>query len=535
MASGKERSSGHYLRGPQHAAQDVPQVRPLSAVPDSSVPDLIRAHHPRDGESAQGRTPDRSLQPQPVSRPCPGVHGRAAAHAVDGQKAALRLPLPQVLRVHRVLPRRPRGRGPGWVTGGPRLSGGGLGARDLPGGYPSRLRLGAGGQERGRNARGAQRRPRPARLRCETARSRRPPERREARDLCRRAEEGGPVLTRRPSLPGGGRRNPARYLRPARGAHPADDETVSRLPGLPVVAVVGAPNVGKSSLVNRILRGRGAVVSDQPGTTRDRAYNRAEWAGHEFTLVDTGGMEPRAKVGLETLVTIQAKVAVEEADVILHLTDSRLGVTEADAAIARELRRLSIVGRPNVGKSTLLNRLLGADRAVVSEVAGTTTDAVADTIEVEVNGETERYLVMDTAGLSRGARRASGVPYYSSLRTSEAIRRSDVSLLLVDAVQGLVGEDLRIAREIEEAGGSCGVVVNKRDLVSAERLREIEDAVFARLTDLKPKTIHISALTGAGVEEVLPFVARIGRAYRLRVPTHEVAEFVNDLVDRSAP
>jgi GTP-binding protein len=369
---------------------------------------------------------------------------------------------------------------------------------------------------------------------------------------------------------------------------------------LPVVAVVGAPNVGKSSLVNRILRRRGAVVSDQPGTTRDRAYNRAEWAGHEFTLVDTGGMEPRAKVGLEILVTIQAKVAVEEADVILHLTDSRLGVTEADAAIARELRRssgktvlavnkldnpaddterhsfyslgegepypisavhglgvgdlldavvvllpetepdeedelprLSIVGRPNVGKSTLLNRLLGADRAVVSEVAGTTTDAVADVVEVE--DEKERYLVMDTAGVSRGARRASGVPYYSSLRTSEAIRRSDVSMLLVDAVEGLVGEDLRIAREIEEAGGSCGVVVNKRDLVSAERLREIEDAVFARLTDLKPRSIHISALTGAGVDAVLPFAVRIGRAYRLRVPTHEVAEFVNELVGKSAP
>ena len=219
---------------------------------------------------------------------------------------------------------------------------------------------------------------------------------------------------------------------------------------LPVVAVVGAPNVGKSSLVNRIMRRRGAVVSERPGTTRDRAYNRAEWAGREFTLVDTGGMEPRAKVGLEALVTLQA-VAVEEADVVLHLTDARLGPTEADAVIAAELRRargkavlavnkldnpaddterhrfyslgegepyaisavhglgvgdlldvvvsllpesepedeeeppaLAIVGRPNVGKSTLLNRLLGTDRAVVSEKAGTTTDAVAAEIALEV-------------------------------------------------------------------------------------------------------------------------------------------------------
>ena len=371
---------------------------------------------------------------------------------------------------------------------------------------------------------------------------------------------------------------------------------------LPVVAVVGAPNVGKSSLVNRIMRRRGAVVSERPGTTRDRAYNRTEWAGREFTLVDTGGMEPRAKVGLEALVTLQARVAVEEADVVLHLTDARLGPTEADAVIARELRRargkavlavnkldnpaddterhsfyslgegepyaisavhglgvgdlldvvvsllpesepeseeeppaLAIVGRPNVGKSTLLNRLLGTDRAVVSEKAGTTTDAVAAEIALEAEGETERYLLLDTAGVSKGARRAHGVPYYSSLRTSEAIRRSDVSLLLVDATDGIVAGDLRIAREIEEAGSSCGVVVNKRDLVPPQRLREIEGVVTARLTDLKPQAVHISALTGAGVDEVLPFAARVARAYRQQIPTHEVAEFVSDVVGRSAP
>jgi GTP-binding protein len=360
--------------------------------------------------------------------------------------------------------------------------------------------------------------------------------------------------------------------------------------------------VGKSSLVNRIMRRRGAVVSERPGTTRDRAYNRAEWAGREFTLVDTGGMEPRAKVGLEALVTLQARVAVEEADVVLHLTDARLGVTEADAVIARELRRaqghavlavnkldnpaddterhgfyslgegephaisalhglgvgdlldvvvsmlppsdqdaeeelsrLAIVGRPNVGKSTLLNRLLGTDRAVVSETAGTTTDAVAAEIALEVEGETERYLLLDTAGVTKGARRARGVPYYSSLRTSEAIRRSDVSLLLLDATDGIVAGDLRIAREIEDAGSSCGVVVNKRDLVPPDLLREIEGLISARLTDLKPQAVRVSALTGAGVDQVLPLAARVGRAYRLRVPTHEVAEFVGDTVARSTP
>ena len=366
----------------------------------------------------------------------------------------------------------------------------------------------------------------------------------------------------------------------------------------PVVAIVGAPNVGKSSLVNRILRRRGAVVSEEPGTTRDRGYSRAEWAGREFVLVDTGGMKPEARVGLEALVTLQARVAVEEADVVVHLADARVGPTEPDAAIARELRRrakvvlavnkldnpvddterfrfyslgegephaisalhgigvgdlldvvvsllpesgpteddglprLAIVGRPNVGKSTLLNRLLGSERAVVSEVAGTTTDAVVGEVEVEAG---ERYLLLDTAGMSKNAKRARGVPYYSSLRTAEAIRRSDVSLLLVDAVEGLVGGDMRIARQIEEAGSSCGVLINKRDLVSAERLRQIGEKVAARMTDLKPRAISVSALTGAEVEKVLPLASTIYRAYHLRIPTHEVAEFMGELVGRSAP
>jgi GTP-binding protein len=199
------------------------------------------------------------------------------------------------------------------------------------------------------------------------------------------------------------------------------------------------------------------------------------------------------------------------------------------------LPRLAIVGRPNVGKSTLLNRLLGAERAVVSEEAGTTTDAVAGEVEVEVNGEPVRFLVLDTAGVSRTAKRASGVPYYSSLRTAEAIRRSEVSLLLVDAVDGLVAGDLAIARQIEEAGSSCGVLINKRDLLPRERIREIEGQLFARMTDLKPPALSISALAGEGVDQVLPLAARLHRAYNLRIQTHEVAEFINEVVARTAP
>ena len=214
-----------------------------------------------------------------------------------------------------------------------------------------------------------------------------------------------------------------------------------------------------------------------------------------------------------------------------------LRIPESEPAEEDGLPRLAIVGRPNVGKSTLLNRLLGSERAVVSEVAGTTTDAVAGEVEVEVgvDGEAKRYLVLDTAGVGRGARKASGVPYYSSLRTAEAIRRSQVSMLLVDAVDGLVAGDLRVARQIEEAGSSCGVLINKRDLVLQERIREIEGQLLARMTDLKPPVVPISALTGAGVGEVLPLAARLHRAYNLRIPTHEVAEFLGELVGRTAP
>lgn len=371
---------------------------------------------------------------------------------------------------------------------------------------------------------------------------------------------------------------------------------------MPVVAVVGAPNVGKSSFVNRVIGRRSAVVADEPGTTRDRSYNEAEWAGREFVLVDTGGMEPAAKVGLQALVTMQAKVAVEEADVILHMADARTGPTEADSAIARELRkspakvvlavnkmdnpadeseryafyalgegephpisashgigvgdlldeitsllpeveveeespfpRVAIIGRPNVGKSTLLNRLIGSERSVVSDVAGTTTDAVESEIEVEVDGETERFLLLDTAGVNRSAKRSSGVPYYSSLRTQEAIRRADVSLLMVDARDGLVSGDLQLARQIEDSGRACGVVLNKTDLVAPEEVREIEEKIAYRMTDLKPRFVSISALSGRNVEEVMPFAAGIHRAYGVRVGTHELAEFVNRLVERSAP
>lgn len=144
-------------------------------------------------------------------------------------------------------------------------------------------------------------------------------------------------------------------------------------------------------------------------------------------------------------------------------------------------------------------------------------------------------MLLDTAGVSRSARRADGVPFYSTLKTEGAIRRSDVSLLLVDAVEGVVAEDLRLARKVEEAGRACGVLINKSDLVAPERVREIEDALVVRMTDLKPPAHPLSALTGAGADGVMPLAARLYAAYNLRVSTHEVAELINELTDRNPP
>jgi GTP-binding protein len=297
-------------------------------------------------------------------------------------------------------------------------------------------------------------------------------------------------------------------------------------------------------------------------------------------------------------------VAVEEADVIIHLADARLGVTEADAAIARELRRsgakvvltvnkldnpaddsgrypfyalgegepyaisashglgmgdlldvvvsllpeddepekeaslprVAVIGRPNVGKSTLLNRLLGSERAVVSEVAGTTTDAVEHEIEVQdaSEGAAGRFLLLDTAGVNRSARRAEGVPYYSTLKTEGAIRRSDVSLLLVDAIEGLVSEDLRLARRVEEAAGRAASLSTSATSSSRAIAR---DRGHPHRQDDRPETPSLVRLRlhrggdGQGDAVSRPAVRRV----QPEDPTHEVAEFINDLVDRSPP
>jgi GTP-binding protein len=309
----------------------------------------------------------------------------------------------------------------------------------------------------------------------------------------------------------------------------------------PLVAIVGRPNVGKSTLFNRLVGERKAIVEDLPGTTRDRLYADAEWNGRVFTVVDTGGLELGSSDNIASRIAAQAQLAIEEADVIVLLVDTRDGITGADSEVATLLRRsqkplilgankadnaarrqesvefyalglgepitlsstqgtgtgdlldaitehlpppddedeavgsglprLAIVGRPNVGKSSLVNAVLGQDRVIVSEIAGTTRDA----IDTEVEHEGRRVVLIDTAGIRRRGRVGAGVEKYSVLRANRAIDRCDVAILLIDGVEGITAQDTHIAGYIHEVARGIVIVVNKWDIVR-ERRRVAEEA-----------------------------------------------------------
>ncbi|HEY7834346.1 MAG TPA: ribosome biogenesis GTPase Der [Ktedonobacterales bacterium] len=314
----------------------------------------------------------------------------------------------------------------------------------------------------------------------------------------------------------------------------------------PLVAIVGRPNVGKSTLFNRLVGERRAIVEDLPGTTRDRLYGDAEWNGRVFTLVDTGGLELGASDSLLARIAAQARLAIEEADVIVLLVDARDGITSADSEVADLLRRshkpivlgankadnparrqesvefyslglgepitlsatqgtgtgdlldaitdalpeaedeeedetpglprLAIVGRPNVGKSSLVNNVLGQDRVIVSEIAGTTRDA----IDTEVEHDGRRLVLVDTAGIRRRGRVGAGVEKYSVLRATRAIDRCDVAILLIDAAEGITAQDTHIAGYIHEVARGVVIVVNKWDIVREQRrAREEADRAAA--------------------------------------------------------
>ncbi|GAA4615060.1 ribosome biogenesis GTPase Der [Saccharopolyspora hordei] len=369
----------------------------------------------------------------------------------------------------------------------------------------------------------------------------------------------------------------------------------------PVLAVVGRPNVGKSTLVNRLLGRREAVVQDTPGVTRDRVAYDALWNGRRFTVVDTGGWEPDAK-GMMASVAAQAELAMHTADAVLLVVDARVGPTETEEAVARVLRRsqrpvllaankvddergladvhslwslglgepmpvsalhgrgsgdlldavlaafpetprevfgasggprrVALVGKPNVGKSSLLNKLTGEERAVVHDVAGTTVDPV-DSL-VELDGEVWRFV--DTAGLRKRVKTASGTEYYASLRTKSAIEAAEVAIVLVDASQPLSEQDLRVITMVVEAGRALVIAYNKWDLVDGDRRRQLEKEIDRELVRVRwAERVNVSAKTGRAVAKLAPTLRTALESWDTRVPTGRLNGWLNELVAAHPP
>jgi GTP-binding protein len=368
----------------------------------------------------------------------------------------------------------------------------------------------------------------------------------------------------------------------------------------PVVAIVGRPNVGKSTLLNRLAANRLAVVADLPGTTRDRVFAFVSWQGRELTLVDTGGWQGKPKGSLEKKVRQQVDAAIAQADVIVFLVDVKDGAVGADEAIADALRgankpsilavnkvdsarqadqaadffrlgigepiaisahhnlgiedlmnavlaclppepvstvelpgaKVAIIGRPNVGKSTLLNALLGQERAIVSEHPGTTRDS----LDAMVRWGDREILLVDTAGIKRRGRVNAGVDYYSLLRALQAINRCDVALLLVDASEFITAQDMHIAGYIIEAGKGMMLLVNKWDLVPREQRRRFKQAAERRLR-FAPyvPVIYISARLQSGTKEILPRAWEIWQERQKRLPESAVDELVKQAVNAYPP
>jgi len=365
---------------------------------------------------------------------------------------------------------------------------------------------------------------------------------------------------------------------------------------VPVVAVVGRPNVGKSTLVNRILGRRQAVVEDTPGVTRDRVAYDALWSGRRFTVLDTGGWEPDAR-DRAAAIAAQAEAAVAMSDVVLFVVDATIGATDVDEAAVRMLRRsakpvllvankadnaavdaesarlwslglgqpyavsalhgrgsgdlldavlealpaaipdlpagergprrVALIGRPNVGKSSLLNKLAKEERAVVDPVAGTTVDPV-DSL-VDIGGET--WLFVDTAGLRRRVGTASGTEYYASLRTAGAIDAAEVAVVLIDASEPISEQDQRIITMVAEAGRAMVLVFNKWDLVDADRRYYLEREVERELRRVPwAIRVNVSARTGRSVDKLAPALRTALASWEKRIPKGQLNQWLTALV-----
>lgn len=380
----------------------------------------------------------------------------------------------------------------------------------------------------------------------------------------------------------------------------ADDEAadaLSHAPAPPVLAIVGRPNVGKSTLVNRIIRSREAVVEDVPGVTRDRVTYPAEWNGRDFTLVDTGGWEADAK-GMQKRVADQAELAVDEADAVIFVLDGLVGATAVDEAVVKMLRRkkkpvllaankidssaqmsevyplwnlglgepypvsalhgtgtgdlldaalenlpetaqhggqapvggprrVALVGRPNVGKSSLLNKLAGAERVVVDNVAGTTRDPVDELVAL---GE-QQWRFVDTAGIRRRQHMASGSEYYAMLRTQRALDKAEVAVVLLAVDEPISEQDIRIVQMALDAGRALVLAYNKWDLMDQERRYYLEREIERDLAHVSwAPRVNVSARTGWHKDKLAPALERSLTNWEQRIPTGRLNAFLGELV-----
>ena len=366
----------------------------------------------------------------------------------------------------------------------------------------------------------------------------------------------------------------------------------------PVVAIVGRPNVGKSTLFNRIIRKREAIVDDEPGVTRDRKFADAHWEGRSFTLVDTGGYIPRSQNVIEKGVTQQVRFAIEESDLLLFIVDRKTGITAVDDEVARMLRKskkpyllvvnkvdgekqeidgaefvrlglgdpvlisavngraigdllhslveklgpeepederiddhlinLAVIGRPNVGKSTFINALLGEERLLVTEIPGTTRDAV----DVKIQYKDNAFVLIDTAGLRKRSRVQESVEFYSNLRTHRVIERCDVACIFTDGDEGMAQQDLRILYDATQARKGVLLIVNKWDLVEGdpEKVKEWQNAIDIKMQGLSYIPIlYISSKTGLRIKSVLDVALDIARERRKRVSSPEINRLIEKL------
>lgn len=364
---------------------------------------------------------------------------------------------------------------------------------------------------------------------------------------------------------------------------------------LPVVAIVGRPNVGKSTLVNRIIGRREAVVEDVPGVTRDRVFYDAEWNGKNFKLIDTGGYEHDAK-GLAGQIAAQAEIAVQMADIVVLVVDATVGATNDDEAVIRicrkakkpvllvankvddqrtenestalwnlglgqpyavsalhgrgsgdlldaivelfaeihpdsktysRLHRIALVGKPNVGKSSLLNKLAGENRVVVDSVAGTTVDPVDEVVVIDG----EEWLIVDTAGIRKRFDEATGHEYYAVLRTKAAIERAEVILMLIDASETITEQDQRILSMVVESGRALVLVLNKWDLLEEDRQFYLEREIETDLQQISwAPRVNVAAKTGRNVQKIAGQVRLALENWNRRIPTGRLNQFLGELV-----